>query len=501
MTTFVRSFDPIWVNFDLQGNLFDDTFYLWTLQNTLPYLPQAVYHDAAGQVPWTDPIQYLANGTLPVDIYWDPTLVYRLEFRHNINGLPPSQNDELIYEVNNYIPGSGGSITPIVGAGSITENQITNPQFALTSFASPLTLTAFALTPASPIPIGAGWELLLNGTGNAIITKIPLNSTLTTPTNAPYAVQFQLSGWTDSPILRQRFVQNGQNWSGLNVSTSITAKAGSLGQTITARLVDSLGTTIATPLSSAQGTLGTSFNEFTGFALVPATTNTNLPPAAYIDYQIILPQGDVTLTSIQVIASGVNVIAPFSYEQITVNREIDHTYNTAYPIVPVGTVIDFGGFGVPEHYLYCDGDNTLSRRDFNLLFQALTNLETVTLTTASPTITVANGAIYRIGAPIEGSGIQAGTLISTIVGNVVTMNLPATSTGPSVLRFFASNNGDGFVSVTPTTFGIYNFTGIIIAGDGGSILTHNAIGSEGDILQTGTGGPEVALLSKCIRYE
>src|ERR1700679_2382938 len=102
-TNFIRSFNPIWYLVDLVGKQFDDTFYLWTLTNTIPYIPQAVYHDVNGLIPWTDPIQFLANGTLPVDVYWNDTQVYRLEIRQN-NGIDPvSQNDALIYLVENYI--------------------------------------------------------------------------------------------------------------------------------------------------------------------------------------------------------------------------------------------------------------------------------------------------------------------------------------------------------------------------------------------------------------
>jgi len=47
----IRGANPIWAEFDLEGNLFDDTFYLYVLQNTLPYLPATVYHDPDLSVP------------------------------------------------------------------------------------------------------------------------------------------------------------------------------------------------------------------------------------------------------------------------------------------------------------------------------------------------------------------------------------------------------------------------------------------------------------------
>ena len=64
-----------------------------------------------------------------------------------------------------------------------------------------------------------------------------------------------------------------------------------------------------------------------------------------------------------------------------------------------------------------------------------TQTETVTLTAASNSITVADGSIYSIGDGVSGGGIPLGTKILNIVGNVVTMTMNATINGASVLTF------------------------------------------------------------------
>lgn len=64
-----------------------------------------------------------------------------------------------------------------------------------------------------------------------------------------------------------------------------------------------------------------------------------------------------------------------------------------------------------------------------------TQTETVTLTAASNTITVADGTIYSVDDGVSGGGIPLGTKILTIVGNVVTMTMNATINGASVLTF------------------------------------------------------------------
>ena len=122
----VRGVNPIWFEVDLTGHPFDDNFYLYVLQNTIPYLPATVYHDVDLSIPWTNPIEFLANGTLPIDIFFDPTMVYRLEFRQNLGLSPPSQADPLIYEVDNYSPGSGGvTPTPVVSITSQNDHKPT----------------------------------------------------------------------------------------------------------------------------------------------------------------------------------------------------------------------------------------------------------------------------------------------------------------------------------------------------------------------------------------
>lgn len=319
MATYVRGSNPIWSLVDLTGHQFDDTFYMFVLQNTLPYLPATVYHTVSG-IPWTQPIQFLANGTLPVDIFWDPDVIYRLEFRQG-----PTQNDPLIYEVDNYSPGGSGD-TPIDTTAIATDNQITNPQFSLISFSSTFTLTA---TNPDPIEVAPGWFLNLAGTGTVTLERLALSSTLTNPTNAPYALRITLSGtWTGTPYLSQRFNQNGMLWSTFTepryVSNSVTARIQGAPQNISAQLYDSMGTALTTVLASTVVT--DTFNEYVDHGLMPSTTNTNTPPDAWIEYRLFLPTTvDIYLTSFQLVTS--NSITNFQYIQDTIERQQDYTFH------------------------------------------------------------------------------------------------------------------------------------------------------------------------------
>lgn len=464
----IRGANPVWSEVDLQGKLFDDTFYMFVVENTIPYIPTTVYHDPDLNVAWTQPIRFLANGTLPVDIYFEADTVYRLEFRQHIGAGQPTQQDPLIYEVNNYVAGTGGS-TPVDTVAFASSNQVTNPQFALMSVQNPVTITG---TDPAPIELAPGWTLLLAGTGSVTITQVPLNNSNINPSNAPYALRLTMSGWTaDSVIFRQRFQQNGMLWANKTVSTTVTARLEGIPQTITANLVDSNNSVLGTVLPLTP--VNEAWNEYTGYAELPAPTNPNTPPAAYIDYLLHLPSNiDIYLTSFQLVVQELP-IQP-SFEQDSIDRQIDHTYNRAYPIVPVGAIIDFGGFVVPQHYYLCDGAAKNRVRDY-LLFSTVTTTETVTLTSGVNTFTVVSNANYHIGMAIEGAGISASTTISNISGTTITMSTNATATGPSLVRFFAWGAGDG-----STTFNVPNFQGLVTAGANGSLFANvNGIGLSG----------------------
>lgn len=458
----IRGFNPIWSEVDLQGKLFDDTFYMFVLENTIPYIPVTVYHDADLNVPWSNPIRFLGNGTLPVDIYFPPDTTFRLEFRQG-----PTQQHPLIYEVNNYVPGKGGN-TPVDTVAFASSNQITNPQFALFDLQSPTVITG---TDPDPIVIAPGWELLLAGTGTITINQVSLNNSNVNPSNAPYALRLTMNGWTnDSVTLRQRFTQNGMLWANKIVSTTLTGFITGAPQSVSATLVDSndsvLGTILPlTPINEA-------WNEYTGYAELPATTNPDLPPAAYIDYLLHLPSNiDIYLTSFQLVVQDLPLTP--SFEQDSIDRQVDHTYNRSYPIVPVGAVIDFAGFIDPLHYYICDGAAKNRIRDY-LLFNAITFTDIPVLTTGVNTFLSNNFANFHIGMAIESTGFPASTTITNIVGTTITVSNNATVTGSTTVRYFAWGAGDGSL-----TFNVPNLQGFVRAGANGTVLGAGVVNGVG----------------------
>lgn len=315
MATGVRGFNPIWVFVDLQGNILDDRYWMFVLDNVFPYLPVSVYTDVQLTIPWENPIQFLSNGTLPIDIYFTPGQEYRLEIRKG-----NTQADPLIYPINNYIA-APDTDTPIDTIANTTTNQITNPQFALINFPNTYTL---GLTNPDPIEFAPGWFFEASGTGSVTFQRNAFNNTGANPTNAPYAIHITSSGWTDGSVfIRQRFQQNGMLWANKIVSCSITGRIQGASQEIPAFLVDSNGATIAQVF---RKTISSSLAEYKDLGQLGPTSNPNIPPSAYIDFKISLPSNiNITLTSLQLLVQDLPIVQ--SYEQDSINRQIDHTFN------------------------------------------------------------------------------------------------------------------------------------------------------------------------------
>lgn len=468
----VRGINPIWWIPDLVGNPMDDTFYLFILSNTIPYIPLTVFHDAAGTIPWSNPIEVLANGTMPVDIYWDDNTVYRLEWRAG-----DTQDFPLTYLVENYVPvGSGGG--NVTNSANNTTNQITNPQFSQVNFTGTFTSTASALPDIAP-----GWDIITTGSGpgSISVTQLQILGDSGDSTNPSFALQIMSTGW-DTVGIQQTFEENGALWgssasdiSGVALEISAFNSAGT-SPPLTG-IITYTGTDAPTPTTIfTVAAINSAPNSYGGAAALPISTNTSLPVSAATAVSFSWTSNNtVVVTSVQLIGQQGTDIAEVAYQQETLERQIDHFYHLAYPIIPVGTVIDFAGFGSLAHYYDCNGA-AKNRVTNSLLFNVLTTTETVSLTSTVNTFTVVDSDPYHVGMFIEGVGIPASTTISMISGTTITMSASATLTQASLITFFAWGNGDG-----STTFNLPDLRDFVVAGAGGTIFggTIDSVGLTG----------------------
>lgn len=66
--------------------------------------------------------------------------------------------------------------------------------------------------------------------------------------------------------------------------------------------------------------------------------------------------------------------------------------------------------------------------------------ETVTLTSGSPSFTVVDGTLYKVGYNVIGAGIPAGATILTIAINVITLDMNAILNGAHALTFIPAQD-------------------------------------------------------------
>jgi hypothetical protein len=372
---------------------------------------------------------------------------------------------------------------------SVITNELSNPQFAevvfdMTNGSYTYNVNAVA---DNVINIAPDWDLIVSApsAGTVTLTQLKPTGSLNIVTNPGTLLTISSAGLTKLQ-LRQRIFGSPNLWGSGFLSASFVAKTYS-GTAVALNMYysQSSGTVVDQLLVSANLPASGAYSSFPGSALIPASNSVGNFPSAYVDIYFDIPLSiQIDLTSIMIAYTGVTSIENISYDQESLPRQIDHLYHYAFPIVPIGTVIDYGGFDVPLHYLACNGA-AYNRIQYNQLYQKMTKTEVVTLTTGSAAFTVADGSFYRIGMPIEGIGVSPGVTVANVVGNTITMSavaiLPA---GTQTVRFFAAGAGDG-----STTFNVYDLRDYVIAGNGGAGLVaaaSNGIGGK-------TGAASIAL--------
>jgi hypothetical protein len=297
-----RSENPIWFFNNLTGQPLDDRYYAFFLQNVLPYNFQNVWKDPNRINVWSNPIQFGPNGGLPDNIYFDPNLVYRIQVREG-----NTTADQLIYDIQNYIPngGGGGSSSSSNFAG--VQNLITNPQFGNINFANN-SVNPYTITMPGTYPIAPGWNLVLTGTGSTTLLQVQLPGTdfSTVPPitgNPPTALQINNTGWTSAQLV-QTVLGNGAIFSNGSVSMSALLDPSSAGQAISLSYFPSLGSpiVIATSNTLSPGI----FSILSGAVNIPTSINTNTGNAAFVNFVITLaPTGQIEISNVQVLGQSV----------------------------------------------------------------------------------------------------------------------------------------------------------------------------------------------------
>ncbi len=349
---------------------------------------------------------------------------------------------------------------------SVITNEMSNPQFIEVLFDTSSGAYTYNVNGVvdNVISIAPDWDLIVSApsAGTVTVTQLKPSGSLNIVTNPGTLLTISSAGLTKLQ-LRQRILGSPNLWGSGYLSASFAAKTYSgTGVTLNMYYSQSNGTVVDQLLVAGNLQASGAYGDFSGSALIPASNSVGTFPTAYVDIYFDIPLSiQIDITSVMVAFTGATSIEEISYDQESMARQIDHLYHYAYPIVAIGTVIDFFGFDTPLHYYYCDGTAKNRISDYKL-FTAMTTTETVSLTSAVGTFTVVDGTKYAIGMKIEGTGLDAaGATITNIVGTTVTFTPVATATVSSTVRFFVAGNGDG-----STTFNVPDLRGYTTAGSG-----------------------------------
>lgn len=216
--------------------------------------------------------------------------------------------------------------SPGASSNGNSDNQISNPQFAVVNF-SPNTSTTISLSGTGPttVAIAPDWNLVIgySGTSSVIVAQNPVLGSSNIVTNPPYTLTVTPSGGITSLSLVQTLNNNPGIWANSYVAANIVLGANA--PTTTISYNPSSGLTTSIPLLSTANSSGITA-QFSNTVLLPASVNTTTPPgnaSIVITLDITLP---TTLTSVQVLTLSGNVTG-IVYEQETVNRQIDHLFN------------------------------------------------------------------------------------------------------------------------------------------------------------------------------
>ncbi len=318
---FVRAANPIWYFVDLVGLGLNDEYYAFFLTNTLPYVPQNVYRDNQGMTVWTnDVVQFYPNGTLPDNLYFDPTLVYRIEIRHG-----DSQSDPLIYEINDFVPGNGSSAISSSFPILFAENQISNSNFSNVNFATTIASPdnpVMVITTAGTYQIAPDWDLILTGAGTTTLTQQIYSGSgiLNSPNALNYSLRIANTGWSTA-VLSQRFSNNGAIFGSGAISASVVARGIVSAQVFSLSYVPSVGAG-SVIISNATALTG-NFRTYSGTINLPDSTNTDTSTTAYVDIQLNLPvSGTMEITDVQIVGQNSQLIDTSTNMPFPVNTDI-----------------------------------------------------------------------------------------------------------------------------------------------------------------------------------
>jgi hypothetical protein len=240
------------------------------------------------------------------------------------------------------------------------------------------------------------------------------------------------------------------------------------------------GTTGVTALANADAVPGT-MKVVTASGIFTMTNSASL----------VLPSGANITTAVgdQFLAVALTTtnVAVFAYTRADGSSLVN-------PSVPLGTVI-YGDYAtIPPKTVYGAGQ-ALARASYPAYFAAVTRVQAGTLTAGNNTITsLSNTAGLGAGMPVEGTGVQSGTVIASITSSTIIMSKTATANGSQSISVLIPGYGSGGDS---TTVGVKDCQNRMLAGRDGTLgsLTNRLTSLSGAVIGAAGGSQTSSLTS------
>ena len=331
---------------------------------------------------------------------------------------------------------------------SVITNELSNPQFIDLVY-SPTHVYSFSAASQQVVNIAPDWDLIVTAptTGTVTVTQTTPAGSLNIVTNPGTILTISSAGIT-ALQLRQRIFGSPNLWGSGYLSGTFVAKTYS-GTAVNLNMFysQSNGTVVDQMIVSASLPASGDYEMFSNAFLIPASNSTQTFPNAYVDIYFDIPLSvQIDITSVMVAYTGNTAINNISYDQESFARQVDHLYHYAYPIMPVGAVIDFAGTVLPTHYLLCNGA-AISRTDFARLFAIIGT--TWGVGDGSTTFNLPNLADY-VTSGSGGTFGAVGAKVGSGAAVLVAANIPQ-HTHKTTVPVQAAVGGFGYASGTATT--------------------------------------------------
>lgn len=416
-----------------------------------------------------NPMTLSAIGTFE-DSLGNPVIPYFFPFTED------EEEDEQLYRIT--VTSSGGvnqftrdpqpyvssDLDPSDTAVDYT-NELENPQFAEILFDGTGTTFSFTDAALEEIEIAPGWTMVVSntGTGTVTLTQFTPTGSDNLPTNPPTLLTITSDATISLLQIRQRMYGSPNLFGGGYLSGTLVGKTNTGSQVIVMNYKQS-GSSTVTPIME-DVTLISTYDVYSKNALMPSSVSADTYPDAYIDIYLTIPvETTITITSVQVVATGAISVDEVPYAQDSLERQTDFLFNYYQPELNFKAIPSMlTGWDFPLNPRQFGSSTTVTtsaayKLDQTIMASATGNVA-LTQDTATGAITLVNASA---GEAVYVLQYLSGAEAKKILGTTLSVNIQSSSLQSNVVArayLYRGNAASSFPTLG-TTIGTIANTGV-----------------------------------------